>query len=55
MCNLNADSEWDEGWIKSKITTENNKFTLNRATALLIAHNMQKKINTEYGVRELSL
>ena len=31
------------------------KYTFSRGKALIRAHNLQKKLNTEYGVREIDL
>lgn len=52
----NADTEWNAHWLLNKInTTENNKFTYDRGRALILAHNMQSKLETEYGVREMKI
>ena len=53
--NLNADTQWSKQFAKSKIRKGNLKRTKCRATALILAHNLQKKHKTEYGVWELSL
>ena len=51
---LNADTEWNEDWLAKKIT-ETEKFTPSRAKALIMAHNIQNKIKTEYGVHEITV
>ena len=49
----NASWDWDSGeW--EKLIKPESPYTYSRAKALLIAHNKQKKLNTEYGVREIS-
>lgn len=51
---LNADTQWSKK-IVSELIIGNLKKTKRRATALILAHNKQKKINTEYGVREITI
>jgi hypothetical protein len=41
--------EWDT------LITPESKYTYSRARALVIAHNKQKKLDTEYGVVEITL
>lgn len=48
---LNADEQWAEVYIKKKIA-ESDKFTPSRAKALVMAHNIQNKLKSEYGVHE---
>ena len=47
----------DEDWIlfASENINENTKRTNDRARALVLAHNIQRKMDTEYGVCELVL
>lgn len=42
-------------FIKNLIINNNLKYTRNRGKALCIAHDIQKKIDTEYGVQEYSI
>lgn len=51
----NADTEWSEEFARCHVGDESSKFTNSRATALIRAHNLQRKLDTEYGVRELYL
>lgn len=44
-----ADLEKEE---YEKMITPENQYTFSRATALILAHNKQKKLHTEYGVVE---
>lgn len=44
-----ADLDSDE---IDKLITIKTPFTYSRSTALILAHNKQKKLETEYGVRE---
>ena len=46
----NASYEWEE---PEKLIQPESKFTYSRARALVLAHNKQKKLDTEYGVREV--
>ena len=55
LADLDADTEWSAKYAKKIIYDGNLKRTRNRAIALLLAHNFQKKTKTEYGVRELSI
>lgn len=41
-------------YAKNKIESSELKYTYSRSKGLLIAHNKQKKLDTEYGVREIS-
>ena len=48
----NATDHWeDDSW--GCFITDKTKYTYSRAYALVLAHNLQKKIQTEYGVREV--
>lgn len=48
----NATLHWeDEEW--NSLILNNSKFTFSRGKALILAHNKQKKLQTEYGVREV--
>ena len=46
----NADTQWDYEY--AVFITTAYKFTYSRAKALVRAHNMQRRLDTEYGVRE---
>ena len=48
---LNADEQWNVDYVRTLLSTS--KFTRERGKALVIAHDMQGKLGTEYGVREL--
>ena len=52
---LNMDTEFNEVHIRKLITERPNNFVGDRVTALILAHNKQNKIDTEYGVREMLL
>jgi hypothetical protein len=48
----NATLYWEgEEW--NALILNSSKFTYSRSKALILAHNKQKKIHTEYGVREV--
>ena len=49
---VNADNEWNSKFIKEQMENTS-KYTRNRGKALIMAHNIQRKIDTEYGVREM--
>ena len=51
---LNADTEWNEEWIAKKLT-DTVKFTHSRSKALIMAHNIQNKLKSEYGVHEITI
>ena len=51
---LCMDTEFTEDYIR-KMVTLTNKSTKDRGKALIIAHDVQKKIETEYGVREIDI
>lgn len=55
MSDLNADTEWNYAACVQYIHTQRAVCKKRRASALLIAHNIQKQIDTEYGVREIPL
>ena len=50
---LNADTEWNTDYVHNRIKNEDLKYTKHRAKALVIAHDYQKKYDTEYGVHEI--
>ena len=51
---LCMDTEFTEDYIREMVTLTN-KSTKDRGKALIIAHDVQKKIETEYGVREIDV
>ena len=53
--NLNADTQWCEDYIRSCILMNTFKSTRDRSKALVLAHNHQRTLDTEYGVRELHI
>ena len=53
--NLNMDTEFDEVHVRKLITERPSNFVGDRGTALILAHNKQNEIDTEYGVREMLL
>jgi hypothetical protein len=57
IINANADTEWNGKFCKQKINMLKKKKlrTTNRSIALVLAHDKDKKIQTEYGVREITL
>ena len=55
LSDLNMENQFDEDYIKNLVLNNNLKYTYNRGKALIIGHNAQKNINTEYGVRELNI
>ena len=55
LANLNMEIQYNKDYIKQILDSTNCKFTKDRGKALIIGHNMQKKINTEYGVREIDI
>tara|TARA_B100001989_G_scaffold16637_1_gene10261 strand:+ start:688 stop:933 length:246 start_codon:yes stop_codon:yes gene_type:complete len=57
IINANADNEWNYKFFKKKIQEmrKEGKRTRQRSTALLLAHDIDNKIKTEYGVREFTI
>jgi len=57
IVNANADNDWNHKKCKKIIKYMKNlgKRTKVRATALILAHNIDNKIKTEYGVREMTI
>jgi hypothetical protein len=53
--NVNADTEWSEEWARAQVATGDRLFKRRRGDALVLAHDMQNRIKTEYGVREVFL
>ena len=51
----NADTEWSEEFAQRHVCNEFSKFTRSRGAALVRAHNLQRRLDTEYGVREVYL
>lgn len=50
----NADDDWHHNGAVCLIK-KGMKFTTDRGKSLILAHNMDRKINTEYGVREVDV
>jgi len=57
ISNLNIENQFNKNYINNyiKAIDKYTKSTINRGKALCIAHDIQKKINTEYGVIEIDL
>tara|TARA_B100000287_G_scaffold374320_1_gene374066 strand:+ start:1114 stop:1338 length:225 start_codon:yes stop_codon:yes gene_type:complete len=55
LANLNMENQFNIDYIKQMLDSKNCKFTRNRGKALIIGHNIQKKIDTEYGVNEINI
>ena len=51
----NADNEWTDEFATEFVKNEENKFTYKRGDALCRAHDLQRKLDTEYGVWEIRL
>lgn len=54
----NADTDWNIKYCKKNINImrkQSSKRTSDRSTALVLAHDIDKKIKTEYGVREMNI
>jgi|TARA_E500000178_G_scaffold355112_1_gene426531 hypothetical protein len=50
---VNADTQWNEEFASQHINLPTSRFTKSRAKALLRAHDIQRRMETEYGVREM--
>ena len=55
LANLNMENQFNKDYIKQLLDSKNCKFTKDRGKALIIGHNIQKKIATEYGVQEIDI
>jgi hypothetical protein len=53
--NLNMEVQFTKEYIEQLIQTGNRKFTRDRGKALCIGHDIQKQIDTEYGVIEIDI
>tara|TARA_B110000444_G_C18429485_1_gene406118 strand:- start:344 stop:565 length:222 start_codon:yes stop_codon:yes gene_type:complete len=53
--NLDMDTQFNENFIYNLAINHHSKFTRNRGKSLCIAHDIQKKIDTEYGVIEFEI
>lgn len=53
--NLNADTEWNKEFAMSEVEKADRKYCHKRSRALLLAHDIQNRLDTEYGVREIFL
>ena len=53
--NLNMEVQFNKDYIKELLDSKNCKFTKDRGKALIIGHNIQNKIDTEYGVQEINI
>lgn len=54
LVDVNADTEWNQQFARGAIQTAT-KYCVKRSRALLLAHNIQNRLETEYGVREVFL
>ena len=52
---LNMEVQFDPDYIKNILLNSEKKYTHDRGKALIIAHNIQKKMNCEYGVIEIDV
>ena len=52
---INADTQWNSTYAAEYIAQSSARWSKSRADALVLAHNMDNSINTEYGVREMFL
>ena len=50
---VNADTQWNLSFAFKK--TKNHAYTRNEATALVLAHRMDKSLQSEYGVRIMTI
>lgn len=50
-----ADTEWTPEWAKAKLEEGNLPFKRRRGDALLLAHNIQNRVRTHWGVHEIFL
>jgi len=57
ISNLNMEVQFNKDYIKNLIKSlhKSRRSTTDRGKALCIGHDIQKKINTEYGVIEIDL
>jgi len=55
LADLDADAEWNEEHARKAVAEPSRKFCIKRGRALLLAHDIQNRIKTEYGVREMFL
>ena len=53
--NVNADTEWNKEFAMSEVQKADRKYCHKRSRALLLAHDIQNRLDTEYGVREIFL
>ncbi len=53
LVDMNADTEWSTEACKDCATRGTTRVFKTRASALVYAHNKQRLLNTEYGVREI--
>ena len=52
---MNADNDWNYRVLRRRIESQNQKWTKNEGLALILAHRMDAKLKTEYGVRIMTL
>ena len=57
LVNVNADTQWNMKFCKHQISSMRKigKRTSQRSTALILAHDIDNRIDTEYGVREFTI
>lgn len=53
FANVCADTQWSHEWAKEQIAMGGKPYMRKRSQALVMAHNMQHRLDTEYGVREI--
>ena len=53
--NVDADTQWNREFATAHIHREDARWSRTRADALVLAHNIQNAMNTEYGVCEIFL
>ena len=51
--NIDAKTQWNKKFVLDKLHSEKMKRTKDRGTALIMAHDIQRKNLTEFGVREI--
>ena len=52
---LNADTQWNAEYVRQRAEMAGQLSTLSRARALVLAHNMQARMQCEHGVREINV
>ena len=52
---LDADTQWNKEYASAEVLKPDRKYCYKRSRALLLAHDIQNRLQTEYGVREMFL